>query len=166
MFKEEAIKQLLNIKSILFQIDEMDYKSSLLELRCSTIGMHVRHVLEFYECLLFCNSKETVNYDKRKRNLLLEENIKYAENFITEIIDNISKISCNKRVLVVSSFQNEELLMESSLYREICYNIEHTVHHLAIISMVTSIHFNYINLSNDIGFTNCTLQYLESQKNN
>ena len=164
MLKQEAIKQLLSVQSILSQIKDEDYNSTLTTLKGASIGKHIRHIVEFYECLLFNNFDNVVNYDIRKRNLLLEENIKYAENFIIEIIDALLKIESNKRVLLVSKYQDQNITMESSIYREITYNIEHTVHHLAIISIAIPIHFEYINLSANFGYADSTIQYLKFQQ--
>jgi hypothetical protein len=164
MLKQEAIKQLLSVKSILSQIKEDDYTTSLKTLKGASIGKHIRHVVEFYECLLFNNIDNSVNYDLRKRNLLLEENVKYTEDFVTEIIDAIEKINTNSRILLVSKYQDQNISMETSFYREITYNIEHTVHHLAIISIAIPIHFEYINLSANFGYADSTIQYLKSQQ--
>jgi hypothetical protein len=93
----------------------------------------------------------------------LEENVRYTEDFITEIIDALVKIESNARVLLVSKYQDHNVTMESSIYREITYNIEHTVHHLAIIGIAIPIHFSYINLSANFGYADSTIQYLKSQ---
>ncbi len=162
MLKEEAIKQLINLTSILSQIKENDYKASITQLKGASIGKHVRHVVEFYGCLFLNNNGRSVNYDSRQRNLLLEENLKYTEDYITEIIDALTRIETNSRMLLISSYQNQSVTMESSLYRELSYNIEHTVHHLAIISIVIPTHFPYIILSENFGYADSTIQYLKS----
>lgn len=164
MLKQEAIKQLLSVQSILSQIKDEDYNATLTTLKGASIGKHIRHIVEFYECLLFNNVDNTVNYDTRKRNLLLEENVKYTEDFITEIVDALIKIENNSRVLLIAKYQDQNITMESSIYREITYNIEHTVHHLAIISIAIPIHFNYIDLSENFGYADSTIQYLKSQQ--
>lgn len=164
MLKQEAIKQLLSVQSILSQIKDEDYVTALKTLKGASIGKHIRHIVEFYECLLFNNCDNIVNYDTRKRNLLLEENVKYTEDFITEVIDALVKIDKNSRILLVSKYQDQNVSMESSVYREITYNIEHTVHHIAIISIAIPIHFDYINLSANFGYADSTIQYLKSQK--
>ena len=79
MLKEISKKQLLELKSILNQINDSDYSKNLMVLENGTIGRHVRHVLEFYECLFMSKSGDIVCYDDRKRNLLLEE-----KNFLIE----------------------------------------------------------------------------------
>lgn len=164
MPKQEAVKQLLAIQSILSQIKDEDYTASLSTLKSVSIGKHVRHIVEFYECLLFNNFDSIVNYDNRKRNLLLEENVKFTLDFILEIIDTLQKVENNSRILLVSKYQDKNISMESSLFREIAYNIEHTVHHLAIISIAITIHFKYINLDENFGYADSTIQYLQSQK--
>ena len=163
MLKETAITQLLSLQSILNQIKDEDYSRSIQLLKGGSVGKHVRHIVEFYECLLFNQKDNTVNYDERKRNILLEENLKYALDYITEIIDTIEKIETNKRVILVSIYNNESVSMESSLYREITYNIEHTVHHLAIISIAIPVHFDYIITSERFGYADSTIQYLKTQ---
>lgn len=163
MLKQEAIKQLLSVQYILSQIKDEDYTASLITLKGASIGKHIRHIVEFYECLLFNTIDNVVNYDNRKRNLLLEENVKYTEDFITEVIDALEKIKHNSRILLISNYQEQQISMESSIYREITYNIEHTVHHLAIISIAIPIHFNYINLSENFGYADSTIQYLKTQ---
>jgi len=163
MLKKEAIKQLLNVKSILFQINELDYTLPLSSLKNATIGKHVRHIIEFYQCLLFRNFESTVNYDCRKRNLLLEENLKYTEDIITEIIDKIELIHSNERLLLISEYDSQQIEMESSLFRELTYNIEHTVHHLAIIGIAIPVHLSYINLLENFGYADSTVKYSKSK---
>jgi hypothetical protein len=163
MLKEAAIKQLESIRTILLQIESDDYTAELNTLKNASVGKHIRHILEFYECLLFNSVNDTVNYDNRKRNILLEENVTFALDFLTEIVDTITTINSNKRLILTSNYQDQSVSMESSLYREITYNIEHTVHHLAIISIAIPIHFDYINLSANFGYAESTINYLKQQ---
>jgi hypothetical protein len=164
MLQQAAIAQLQCLSNVLHQIKDEDYILPLATLKGSSIGMHVRHIVEFYKCVLFDSTNNTINYDERKRNLLLENNVKYTVDFITEIIDVLQNIDTNKRVLLVAVYGNENVTMESSLYRELTYNIEHTVHHLAIISIALPIHFGYIITTENFGYADSTIQYLKTQK--
>ena len=164
MLKEISKKQLLELKSILNQINDSDYSKNLVVLENGTIGRHVRHVLEFYECLFISKSGYTVCYDDRKRNLLLEENVRFASDYVDEIIDQIEQVDINKRLLLKSKYEQAEIIMESSLFREITYNIEHTVHHLAIIRIAISAELKYIDLSSSFGYAESTVQFLKSQQ--
>jgi len=164
MLIEISKKQLLELKAILSQIHELDYAKKIVVLSNATIGAHVRHILEFYECLFISNTNNMVCYDDRKRNYLLENNVRFTCDYIDEIIDQIEKVEINKRLLLKSKFEDSEVIMETSLYREITYNIEHTVHHLAIIRIGISTELNYINLPSNFGYAESTVQFLKSKK--
>jgi uncharacterized damage-inducible protein DinB len=164
MLKRAAISQLLNLKAVLNQLKDEHYNLPVTTLKKGSISKHVRHIVEFYGCLLFNETNNLVNYDERKRNLLLEENLKYTLDYITEIIDNLEKIETNRRLMLVSNYGSESMTIESSLYRELTYNIEHTVHHMAIISIAISSHFDYVILPEHFGYADSTINYLKSQK--
>ena len=164
MLKEITKKQLFELKSILNQVEVSDYTKTLAVLENGTLGRHVRHILEFYECLFVSCADDVVCYDDRKRNTLLEENIKFASDYIDEIVDKIEKVNINKLLLLKSKYHTTEIIMESSLFREITYNIEHTVHHLAIIRIAISSELTYIDLSSTFGYADSTVQFLKSQK--
>ena len=164
MLKEISKKQLFELKSILNQIKDSDYSKIMVVLENGTLGRHVRHILEFYECLFISSADNTVCYDDRKRNILLEENVRFASDYIDEIIDRIEQVDINKRLLLKSKYEAAEIIMESSLFREITYNIEHTVHHLAIIRIAISSELKYIDLSSTFGYADSTVQFLKSQK--
>ncbi len=164
MLTSIAISQLSNLKNVLGQIKDEDYALPLNTLKGMSIGKHVRHVVEFYECLLFNTVDNTLCYDDRKRNMLLEENVKYTLDYITEITDALERIESNKRLLLVAIYQEQRISMESSLYRELTYNIEHGVHHMAIIGIALPIHFSYIQVPEKFGFADSTIQYLKTQQ--
>ncbi len=163
MLKKKAIEQLLVVKSILSQMDDFEYSLKLEILKNSSIGSHVRHIVEFYECLIMNPSDGLVNYDQRKRNMLLENSVKYAQDFIAEIIDKIEMVESNKRILLAAEYSDEVLTMETSLYRELSYNIEHTVHHLALVRIAISQHFSKIELPDNFGYADSTVKYLKMQ---
>jgi hypothetical protein len=164
MLTSIAISQVLSLKNVLDQIKDEDYAIPLNTLKGASISKHVRHVVEFYECLLFNCNDNTLCYDDRKRNMLLEENVKYTIDYMVEIVDALEQITVNKRLLLVATYHDQRISMESSLYRELTYNIEHAVHHMAIISIALPIHFPYIRVSESFGFADSTIQYLKAQQ--
>ena len=164
MLKKVSIKQLLDLKSVLNQIEVTDFNKSLIVLENGTIGKHVRHILEFYDCLLNPKNEEIICYDDRKRNLLLEENLRFATDYIDEIIDKINYSATNKKLLLKCVYGDADEVMETSFYREITYNIEHTVHHLAIIKIAVNTELIYIELDPKFGFADSTIQYLATQQ--
>lgn len=165
MLQEISKQQLFELGEILDQLEESDYARPLHVLENGTLGKHVRHILEFYNCLFTMDEGNTICYDNRKRNLLLEENVRFASDFIAGIADKLSRVELNKRLLLKVRYSGNEILLESSLFRELTYNIEHTVHHLAIIRIAVSTELRYVKVGADFGYAHSTVQHLKSQKN-
>lgn len=139
MIKEVTRKNLTQLSNVLLQFSEAQFTQPLSIYNGSTIGMHVRHVVEFYECLLGALHTGEVNYDLRKRNPLLECLPKACINSIQDILANIEQVTDDLTLKLSANYSTsateEPIILTTTFFRELLYNIEHTVHHLAIIKM-------------------------------
>ena len=127
----------------------------------STIGQHIRHVLEFYECLLDTRDFGVVCYDKRKRRLELEEDIFVIGDTILRIVTTIeSKISDTPIRLEISfsATNDEAAVFESTVNRELAYCLEHMIHHLVMIKMALSVDRPEIQLPENFGVAYSTIR--------
>ena len=100
----------------------------------ATIGEHVRHVIELFQCLEKRYDTGIVNYEKRKRDHEIENNKELASFLLKEIYQNIDKP--NKEILLEAEDYcdpMEIVSISSNYYRELAYNLEHTIHHMALI---------------------------------
>lgn len=158
-----AKKYLTDLTTVLHQLKDSDYSRPLGVFDSGSFGKHVRHILEFYKCLITANkNNDVICYDNRERNLLIEQNVRFAIDIIAEIIDEISTIEQNKRMLLKSIYNNIEINTETTLLRELTYNIEHTVHHLAIIRIGIVAECGYIKIDKMFGYADSTVQYLKT----
>ncbi|HRC33210.1 MAG TPA: hypothetical protein PK736_07175 [Bacteroidia bacterium] len=158
-----AKKYLTDLANVLHQIKDNDYCRPIAVFDNGSVGKHVRHILEFYKCLIIANkNNDVICYDNRERNLLIEENVRFAIDNITEIIDDISSIEQNKRMLLKSVYNDAEINTETTLLRELTYNIEHTVHHLALIRIGIVAECSYIKIDKTFGYADSTVQYLKT----
>ncbi len=130
----------------------------------ASIGGHVRHSIEFLEILLNSYSTNIINYEKRKRNIELEKNPEEAINAISNIISNINLP--NKNLILQQTLEGVLIEIPTNFYREIVYNIEHCIHHQALIKVAFKemkighlIHKNF-------GVAPSTIQYRETQNTN
>lgn len=99
----------------------------------TTIGEHVRHIIELFEQLQISYESANLNYDLRKRRLELQNNPKEAIITLHAILKNVEKPN---RILFMNTVYNMgEELVETNYYRELIYNIEHCIHHQAIIKI-------------------------------
>ena len=131
-------QNLQQINDVMQNIDDEIYtkKSSLLS--NGTIGQHIRHVIEFYTCLLDQCDAKMVNYDTRKRDLYLENDKLFAKETISAIIDALQKHKTNYAITLLCNFtqvDNEIHNLPTSLHRELAFCLEHSIHHQALIKI-------------------------------
>ena len=100
----------------------------------SSVGQHVRHTIELYTCLLKGYETGRVCYDERERDTRIEKDKDLAIEMLHKIEDSIDKP--DKTMVLYSRFdeQAENMVQVATNYtRELVYNLEHTVHHMALI---------------------------------
>jgi|GEM_PF-102611 hypothetical protein len=103
-------------------------------LSSSTLGQHVRHIIEMFQCLETGYISGVVNYENRKRDRAIETDRKLAVTLLEEILSGLSKQD-KALMLEVSYYEDASSTMQfpTNYYREIVYNLEHTIHHMALI---------------------------------
>lgn len=127
-----------------------DYKTLInnleLEVFCkkfensSSVGAHVRHVLDRANCVVegFKNSK--IDYDNRRRQIELEQNPKLCLKEFERIFKELKNFSQDpKSEVEVSETENQEGLkvkLKSTFEREFWDIVLHTIHHLATIKFI------------------------------
>lgn len=128
----------------------------------SSIGGHIRHILEFYLCLLNAEEKGIVNYDKRKRDKALETDKSKCIETIDAILESIFKNKGNYRLKLYANFStssnNNLHSIETTFYRELAYNLDHVVHHLAIIKIGIKSLEEPIDLDENLGVAISTIR--------
>jgi|GEM_PF-560685 len=134
----QSIKDTLSERSqVIAMINEDQYSQTLTIFSGSSIGMHARHVVEFYQCLLLQYDHQSIDYEQRKRDLLLQSQPEYfniAVQKIISAIENLRTNQLNTPLSILTSSEKGELI-SNSLARELHYNLEHTIHHSALIKI-------------------------------
>ncbi len=132
----------------------------------STIGQHLRHTLEFFICLEEGYAKGIVNYDKRNHDKLIETDKFIALGTIQRIIDFVNQQQQDQPLKLEVGYHptsEESMIVETNYFRELTYNIEHAVHHMAIMKIGIREVAPYISLPADFGVAVSTLRYHQNQ---
>jgi hypothetical protein len=135
------IKQTLaELNDVIQLMNDAQFSNSLTIFSGSSVGMHARHIIEFYQCLLTQSvDNQSVNYDQRKRDLLLQGNTAYFKQTVNTVInalDNLDNDRLNHPLSITSEdAEHDDMPINSSLARELQYNLEHTIHHAAFIKI-------------------------------
>ena len=135
---------LLQLTNTLMQLHEDEYTIPLEILSNSSIGEHSRHIIELFEIPIKQYESGVIDYDNRKRNVKIQTEIIFAVECINKIISEIEKpnkpleilftLNTSKTVdVTLSNYQIESV--QSNYLREILYNLEHCIHHQAIIKI-------------------------------
>lgn len=143
-------------KKVLQQLPSNLYAQPCVILSGSSIGQHTRHIIELYLCLINGYNRNLVCYDKRNRDKKIEQDVDFACEKLTFIQNNLQKE--NKDIVVEYELNGIDNRLNSNYDREVMYNLEHTIHHQALIK-VGILHFTDIELPEDFGVAPSTMQY-------
>ena len=150
----EALNSLINVLQQL--PDSVSYCNQCEALSNATIGQHTRHIIELYQCLLAGYPSGKINYDDRKRNPLYENDTNASIAVIKEIQQHLQQP--DKPVNIFCGADDNSVCIESNYYREVLYNLEHCIHHQALIK-VALLTIKNINIDGSFGVAPSTLQY-------
>ncbi len=152
-----SVKQtLFELQHLLNQISEDDYSKPIEYLSNASIGEHTRHIIELFQCAINSYEVGELNYDKRERNLLIQTSPPFAIEKIDEICKAIEKE--NKELILESVFFEEVSLINTNYFREVIYNLEHCIHHQALIK-VAVFQFEYLTVNANFGVAPSTIVY-------
>jgi uncharacterized damage-inducible protein DinB len=145
------------------QITESDFSKPSDALGKATIGQHLRHTLEFFICFENGFDSGVINYDKRAHDKLIESDKFIALSTINRITDFISTLKEKSLKLEVGYDLHSEdyITINTTSTRELVYNIEHAVHHMAIMKIGIREVARYITLPADFGIAASTVRHKE-----
>lgn len=157
---QEAIKKIfLQVSDVLDQLNCEQYNLSTPVLLKATIGQHVRHIIELF--IELENGYETgiVNYDKRKRDHRIETDRFFAKEVLWNVFKGLNK--ADKQLILeldYSEVSQSSLSVQSNYNRELIYNLEHAVHHMAIIRIGINA-VSLINVPENFGIATSTIKH-------
>lgn len=149
-------KNLNELVHLLSQLSEQQYSKPCAELSNGSIGEHTRHIIEMFQCLEEQYELGVVNYDNRERNECIQTNTDFAVQQI-KAIQNSLRIE-NKNLDLQQFVDGEEIRIQSNYHRELLYNMEHCIHHQALIK-VAVLKFDNITVDANFGVARSTIEY-------
>lgn len=161
---QHNIAKLNEIQGLLSQLPAAIYTKPREILNEATIGQHFRHILEFYICLKQGTATGTVSYDDRKRDVQIETDLDYVMKIIQELTNFIGGISTDQSLILKASYSDtsgKNTLIKTTLFRELAYALDHTVHHLAIIRIALMEEKDEVTVDSNFGVAPSTVRYRE-----
>ena len=160
MILKKPLQQVfVQLSQNLNQLSDDEYRQASKVLLNATIGQHVRHIIELFQCLEKGYNDGIVNYEKRKRDYQIETDKDLATLLLKEIYQNIER--SNREIFLEAEDycgSTEIVSIPSNYYRELAYNLEHTIHHMALIRVGIN-EVSSVRLPEEFGVAYSTVKY-------
>jgi hypothetical protein len=150
---KNRLKELVHL---LQQLSNAEYAKPYISLSSATIGEHTRHVIEMFQCLINNYESGVVNYDERARDIVLQTDTNFAIAQILNIQDSLEKE--NKKMELQQIINDKEIRIDSNYFRELLYNLEHCIHHQALIKVVV-LQSSTVFVNDNFGVASSTIEY-------
>ncbi|MFI1773219.1 hypothetical protein [Thalassobellus citreus] len=135
---ESSLKTLNKTKSLLDNLDDNLLCNDSISPYNSSIGSHVRHILDFYECIFNINSENQIDLTARSRNRDVESKCCSARSYLDTIIDKLSSsnFDMNTSVDVFDDLGLGKTEIKYTMGALFSQANSHTIHHYAIINYI------------------------------
>jgi len=159
LLKQPIQNVFVQLSETLNQLSNDEYVQPSKILFNASIGQHVRHIIELFLCLEKGYETGVVNYEKRKRDYQIETNKNLAIQLLKDIYHRLERPNADL-VMEAEDYENTAgaVMIPSNYYREIAYNLEHTIHHMALIRVGVN-EVSTIELPQEFGVAYSTIKY-------
>ncbi len=135
----ESIDQMMGF---IHSLSDEDYQFIAAPWFDSSIGQHLRHIIDLYRALVNAAETQQIDYDVRRRGASIEtqravgiEELMEVRNWLSSLsVDDIKKAATVKTEVALSAECVETFA--SSFGRELCFASSHLTHHLAIMAAI------------------------------
>lgn len=164
---DAAIKILNQLSELLDRLDPSEFTQPSELLGGSTIGEHVRHTLEFFSCLESGCMNGIVNYDKRDHDCVISSDKGIAAALVARMIAFVGTLPEDRELTLQVCYDASSDLYQkvsTNVFRELVYNIEHAIHHMAIVKIAVQEIAPHLALAKDFGIAASTVRYTLAPK--
>ena len=154
---------LTDLDNLLMQLTAEEYSRPLAVFSESSMGQHVRHILEFFQCLASGFISGEIDYDARQRDQEIETNPAYARTLLRSISLTINPFDIQQPLLLRQTYvPGACLTVPTNAGRELVYTIEHAIHHMALLRIGVQMHYPAIQLPRHFGVAYSTLLHQQT----
>lgn len=135
---QSNIKTLQKTNVLLSNLTNEELSNNSVSPYYSSLGCHIRHILDFYDCVLNLNSDNQIDLTARKRNSNVENNCQDALEYLNVILNKLKHVDCEieEKVFVIDDLGLGKTEIEYTFGAIIAQANSHTIHHYAIISYI------------------------------
>lgn len=155
----ETLEQVLEIIAVV----DADY-TTMADVSPSPIGRHVRHIVDHLLAFREGAMSGCIDYNVRRRDSAFESDSNFAADTVKGFMAWLRSASLEEReVTVISEISvshSETVNITSTINRELAYQINHTLHHIAYIRVLARA--IGLDVPEHLGVAPATASYLRS----
>lgn len=163
MIFTQLTQQLRALGNLLSILNDEQYSKCIAHLGKASIGGHTRHIIELLQCAVNGYDTGTVDYVNRKRDMMLENDRVFAQTVLERLEEQIVRSDKQLNMVVEEIEGAASSVVTTTYFREVVYNTEHAIHHLALIK-VALIEMNLDVVSDDFGMAYSTIKFKAAEK--
>lgn len=121
---------------LLENISDEEYSNTSIAPYHSSIGSHIRHILDIFSCLLKGLENNHIDFSYRERNLNAEQETSVGIDYFNKIIHQLNKIenyNFNDTIKVTDDLGAGKVSANYSISATLMQAQSHTIHHYATI---------------------------------
>lgn len=133
------------LQDFINSIDAETYQTSHKPMFDSSIGQHLRHILDLFQALIQNSDASVINYDIRQRGIPLEtvqqEGI-VALDRVRQWLTGLTAADLQRQVTILTEVDIDEqfsVQLNSSFGRELAFASTHAIHHLALMATIAKV---------------------------
>lgn len=134
-----------NLKSAIDLINAIDndtYQNATVAPYYSSIGSHIRHVLDFFNCIFEGLDSNNIDLTARKRDELLATDKEAAKKHIFELQEKLNGfvgVQTDYLLHVTDNLGEGKVTVDYTLESILAHANSHAIHHYAVIGYILSI---------------------------
>lgn len=150
------LKALMQTESLLSKLSDEQLSNTNVEPYNSSIGSHIRHILDFYDCIFNCE-KAQIDLTDRKRNSALESSSENLSNYLNSVVKKLKELDLNDNnmLTVIDDHGLGKVEIKYTSSSLLAQANSHTIHHYAIINYILS-RLNISLVDNSFGYNPTT----------
>ena len=104
----------------------------------SSIGSHIRHILDFYKCIFAGIDNNLVDLTNRERDTKVENDCNCATDYLEQTLNSLTNfdLDMNNEIEVLDDLGHGTLRIKYTFGSLLAQANSHTIHHYAIINYI------------------------------
>jgi hypothetical protein len=154
---QSNLKTLQKTRLLLSNLTNEQLRDSSVPPYYSSLGCHIRHILDFYDCVLNIDAYRRVDLSARKRNNEVECDCGEAMKYHASIVDKLEALETKmeEKVQVIDDLGLGKTEIEYTLGALFAQANSHAIHHYAIINYILD-HLGIVLNDDEFGYNPTT----------